>query len=281
MHDNMIDSKLKNLILLCKETSNYEKLAFIIINLINDKLNEIGIKLGLRPRNSKNELLNEYMIQINSFLENEINIRFFPESLILMIHDCEIMSMSNLAISKELIKKLINAYYELRKLKIPNLIVGKDLILNRFSERKFLFKDKRLNSVNLQGIIDLLNLLILEEIKAKENLNRNLIFNEHVEYDIEKLLRLKALKNLFEENKKNYFFSKENLKYYIKNTNLTSKFFKDFLLSLLFLFSLMSLTILIELILFPILLSSLSMLLFIFFGLTILLFLILNSQNGD
>ncbi|MHA1252868.1 MAG: hypothetical protein ACTSRP_22970, partial [Candidatus Helarchaeota archaeon] len=95
MDDNIIDLKLKNLILLCKETSNYEKLAFTFINLINNRLNGIGLKLGLPPRDPKNEFLNEYMIQINSFLENGVNIKFFPESLILTVHDCEIISMSH------------------------------------------------------------------------------------------------------------------------------------------------------------------------------------------
>ncbi len=277
MRDNMIDLKLKNLILLCKQTSNYEKLAFTFINLINNKLNEIGLKLGLPPRDPKNEFLNEYMIQINSFLENGVNIKFFPESLILTVHDCEIISMSHQAISKELIKKLINVYYEIRKLKIPILTFKKNFSLKGLSEGKFLFKGKRINSANFQESTDLLNLLILEEIQAKENKIRDFILKDHSKSDIEKLLRLKALKNLFEENKKSHFFSKDNLKYYFENNNLSSKLVKDFLLSLLILFSLMSLTILIELILHPILLSSLSILLFIFFGLTILLFLILNS----
>jgi hypothetical protein len=51
MKYNVIDAKLKNLIQVCKETRNYKKLAVASFILTSNRINEIGINLGVRPRN--------------------------------------------------------------------------------------------------------------------------------------------------------------------------------------------------------------------------------------
>ncbi|MFX1502763.1 MAG: hypothetical protein ACFFDH_17510, partial [Promethearchaeota archaeon] len=66
MNLSIIDAKLKNLIQVCKETENYKKLAVTSFILTSNMVNEIGIQLGVRPRNKvSGETIFEYMGLIN------------------------------------------------------------------------------------------------------------------------------------------------------------------------------------------------------------------------
>ena len=50
MNTQFIDTKIKSLIQICKDTKNYRKLTIVGYALISNILDETGIKLGLRPR---------------------------------------------------------------------------------------------------------------------------------------------------------------------------------------------------------------------------------------
>ena len=69
MNYSVLDSKLKTLIKVCKETGNYKKLGVVSFILTSNILDEIGLKLGIRPRKrnkSSEEHIFRYMELINS-----------------------------------------------------------------------------------------------------------------------------------------------------------------------------------------------------------------------
>ena len=74
------DTKLKNLIVVCKETNNFKKLAVVGFVLISNQLNEIGIKLGTRKRSG--EMLVEYMERINHIFQQNLGILIFKDYFI-------------------------------------------------------------------------------------------------------------------------------------------------------------------------------------------------------
>ena len=51
VNHKILDMKLKNLIFVCKQTGNYKKLAVVGFTLISNLVDEISLKLGIRPRN--------------------------------------------------------------------------------------------------------------------------------------------------------------------------------------------------------------------------------------
>ena len=90
MNYKVLDLKLKNLIQLCKETENYKKLSVVSFILTSNILNEIGLKLGIRPRNVKlNEKIYDYMKIINKVLVDNLKLTIFHEDDIESIREIE------------------------------------------------------------------------------------------------------------------------------------------------------------------------------------------------
>jgi len=123
MNYSVVDAKLKNLIQVCKETGNFKKLAVVSFILTSNKVDEIGIKLGIRQRNRlSGEKLFEYMELINKIFENNLKISIFRKEHIEKIRECELLFLRNKGnIPYEYIKTMFHTYYELRKLEVPNL----------------------------------------------------------------------------------------------------------------------------------------------------------------
>ncbi|MFX1493418.1 MAG: hypothetical protein ACFFBZ_03985, partial [Promethearchaeota archaeon] len=66
MEHPLTDSKLKNLIRLCKATGNFKKLAVVGLILISNKIDEISAKLGIRTRKKdEHEHLFSYIEFVN------------------------------------------------------------------------------------------------------------------------------------------------------------------------------------------------------------------------
>jgi len=75
MNDQIIDAKVKSLIQVCKETQNYKKLAVVSFVLTSNRINEIGIYLGVRSRNrASGEKIFEYMELINDIFKKNLKI---------------------------------------------------------------------------------------------------------------------------------------------------------------------------------------------------------------
>ena len=118
-----LDDKLKILIKLCKETRNYKKLAITLYILTSNLVDEIGIKLGIRARKKdKGEKLLDYLQIINDIFQTNLKIPIFTNLLIQKLNRIENLFLRNEGnISKDYIKELVEIYYELRKINIPNL----------------------------------------------------------------------------------------------------------------------------------------------------------------
>ena len=72
MNYSIIDSKLKTLIVMCKETGNRKKLAVVSFILVSNILDEIGIKLGIRPR-KKNKTPEEHIFRYMQLIKSSLN----------------------------------------------------------------------------------------------------------------------------------------------------------------------------------------------------------------
>ena len=79
----MNEAKLKELVEICKETNNREKLAYTGLALISNKITAIGIKLGIRPRNiAKHETIASYMKLLNTIIKDNLTISLFEPTFL-------------------------------------------------------------------------------------------------------------------------------------------------------------------------------------------------------
>ena len=123
MSERLLDVKLKRLIQLCKETGNYKKLAVVSFVLVSNAVDEIGIKLGIRTRErGSGENIFEYMKLVNNIFALNFNISVFKPELIEKLSQIELLFLKRQGdINLEQVKGVIEAYYELQKLEVPNL----------------------------------------------------------------------------------------------------------------------------------------------------------------
>ena len=123
MNYSLVDSKLKSLIRVCKKTGNYKKLAVVSFILTSNLLDEIGIKLGIRPRDKdSDETIFRYMSLINSILKKNLKILLFKEDIMTTVKEIEIQFIKRKAdIPSDYIKEIYDIYYDIRKLDVPNL----------------------------------------------------------------------------------------------------------------------------------------------------------------
>ncbi|GAH42082.1 unnamed protein product [marine sediment metagenome] len=123
MSESVQDLKLKNLIQACKENGNYKKLAVISFILTSNKMDEIGIKLGVRPRaKNKEERLFDYATLINDIFKSNIGVSIFRQEQIEELKRCEIPFLQRRGdIPYEYIRPIFEIYFDLRELEIPNL----------------------------------------------------------------------------------------------------------------------------------------------------------------
>lgn len=247
------DAKIKNLIQVCKETGNSKKLAVVSFILISNKLDEIGIRFGLRNRNkSSGEKLFEYMEKINNFFEYNLKISIFKQDQIELLRNCELLFLKSRGnIPYKYIKKVFQIYYDLRKLEIPNL--NKTMKSDEFLESSelglfsFLSPKSRRSNKNPNK----LKPLIAQKINEKQfSLQRELEleFNSQM---FEKAIYLHTLKKSLENNRSNKIIFKGTLKQNLSYQRSIEDIFKYLLLGLIALFISLGFIILIELTYYP------------------------------
>ncbi len=196
MNYELIDIKLKSLIRVCKQTHNYRKLATVGLLLVGNVLDEIGVKLGIRPRNKEgNETIFQYMHLVNSILHHNFKIYLFQEDAIQSIKTTELLFSKNRGnIPLELISQIYEFFYEFRTLEIPNLFEKLDLeVIAQNSEmRAFSFfsgntvhSKRKLNHQKLKEVI--MHGFQEQEGQLQKELNE--------EYDREKFEKMIAFKN--------------------------------------------------------------------------------------
>lgn len=280
MNETIIDSKLKYLIQVCKETQNYRKLAVSGFILISNKIDEFGIKLGLRPRNKeKEEKIFEYIRLINDVFESNLKLHIFKEEIIDNLKKYEIIFLRSRGdVPYNYIKKIFLLYYELRKLDIPNLHeqLKEDNIIKTTNVNLFSFlspraRQKRNNDNKLKPLI--LHKVKEKEIALRETLNQN--FNSKT---FEQAIYLKKIKKGLEENGKNKIVIqgalKDNINYQLSLKSILGYFILGlFLVAFCFGF-----IVLIEMMLFPFTVDTYGLTILLLFGVAAF-FLILYWQN--
>jgi len=275
MKPSILDSKLKSLIQICKETENYRKLAVVSFILTSNLLDEIGIKLGIRPRKiNSNEKIFDYMKLINQVIQNNIQVVLFKDELINTLRSIELIFLKKEGdIPFQYIKTMFTIYYDLRKLDIPNLHENiKDMDVIEPSDTKlfsFLSPQKRSkrNPDSLKSLI--LNNLREKELTIRRDLNKN--FNKNL---FEKAFHLKGLRSAIKTqgNDKIKISGrlKDNINYQTSLDEITSYLF----IGAFLLFFLLGFIVIIEAIIYPFLTGSLSVLILMFIGPGILFFLV-------
>lgn len=262
------DAKIKNLIQVCKETGNTKKLAVVSFILTSNKLDEIGIRFGLRHRNKNSgEKLFDYMEKINDFLEYNLKISIFKQDQIELLRNCELLFLKSKGdVPYEYIKKVFQIYYDLRKLNIPNL--NKTMKSDEFLESSelglfsFLSPKSRRRNKNPNK----LKPLIVQKIKEKQfslQEELDLEFNSQM---FEKAIYLHTLKKSLENNRSNKIIFQGTLKQNLSYQRSIEDIFKYLLFGLIVLVVSLGFIILIELTYYPAYNGALSGWSLFFFG---------------
>jgi len=280
-----IDSKLKSLASLCKENNNYKSLTIAIITLISNKVNKIGIKLGIRPRlrikdNTKlnrDETLYEYMCLINDVIYQNLNrINLFREEDLKFIKESEIrLKREEGTLPKEYIEKLIEIFYDLRKIDVPNLMDDfNDGMLYHTPKEKFMSTFLFNRSKKKNDDYDIRKIMLYKIKKKQErlqnewdpsNFNKNL-FNKAFYFK-------GAIKSIRNGDQKKTIFAgrlKDNVDYQKSMHELIGNAFLGAFMACLIL----ALGMIYETLLFPQYINTLSILILLFLGPSILFFLI-------
>ncbi|MFX0072880.1 MAG: hypothetical protein ACFFAO_17525, partial [Candidatus Hermodarchaeota archaeon] len=235
MNYSILDAKLKTLIRVCKETENYKKLAVVSFMLTSNLLNDIAIKLGIRPRKQEyDETLASYMILINSVLKDNFKIELFKEETIDKIKSIEYQFLKRKGdIPLKFIVEMYDLYYEIRKFEIPNLY-------NQWNENYFLKENNSSLYSNLYFLEkgknsnkeDKMKSLILQNLKQKETTLQNKLNQSYDKESFENAIYLKKIKDtLKNQNEGKIEFKgrlKDNLKYQKSMENIIGYFLIGF-----------------------------------------------------
>ena len=272
MNYKVLDLKLKNLIQLCKETGNYKKISVVSFILTSNILNEIGLKLGLRPRNMKSgEKIYEYMRLINKILTENLKLNLFHEGDIESIREIEELFLKKKGdVPFHYIKRTFSIYYELRKLEIPNLY-------ERINDDEFtattnlkLFSSR---SSKNSGNSDRFKPLILHKIREKELIIQKDLKNSFNKDTFESAIYLKKIKDSYKSRGTNKIKLQGQLKDSLNYQSSLDDVIGYGFIGISIIFFVLGVIIVVETILFPDLTLTLSYLIVIFFAPALLLFL--------
>ncbi len=280
MNETIIDSKLKHLIQVCKETQNYKKLAVSGFILISNKMDEMGIRLGLRPRNKeKDEMLFEYMKLINDVFMTNLKIHIFKQERLETLKQCETLFLRKKGdVPYNYVKKIFLLYYELRKLDIPNLHeqLKEDNLIKTTNANLFSFLSPK--GRQKKNDTNKLRPLILHKVREKEIALRETLNYDFNAKTFEQAIYLKKIKKGLEENGKHKIVIqgalKDNINYQLSLKSILGYFILGvFLVAFCFGF-----VVLIEMMLFPFTVGIFGLSILLLFGVAAL-FLILYWQN--
>jgi len=282
MSERLLDLKLKRLIQLCKESGNYKKLAVVSFVLVSNIVDEIGIKLGMRTREKgSGENIFEYMKLVNKIFALNFNVSVFKPQLIERLSQNELLFLKRQGdINLDQVKGVIEAYYELRKLEVPNLheninseVLNRNRTVSMFS---FLSgsQSKRQKSENA------LNPILMQRFKDEERALQIQLEQQFDKNAFEKILHLKTVrKNLEQKSRGKIVISgslKDNISYRQSKENIGQLM----ILSLIILFAMIGAVLLVESFLYGVLTMSISNTTLICFGAIVVLIFINKLYYG-
>ncbi len=277
MNYTLIDSKLKSLIRVCKKTGNDKKLAVVSFILTSNLLDEIGIKLGIRPRDKdSDETIFRYMTLINSIFKKNLKIVLFREDIMTTINEIEIQFIKRRAdIPSDYIKEMYDIYYDIRKLDIPNLHeTFKNELIGLHSEAQLyeLMSPGSHRSAKKQP--DKIKALILHKIHEKEVFIQNQLSKSYDKGLFESAMYLKKVKSSIRDRDKGKIQLTGQLKDNINYQCSLEDILGYCLLGFFGLFFMLGLIITIETIFHPSLTGPMSILFLITYGASAFFFIL-------
>ena len=286
MNYSIIDSKLKSLIVVCKETGNNKKLAVVSFILVSNILDEIGIKLGIRPRKKNQpseEKVFEYLKLINSILTKSLKITLFNEDFISEVEVIELQFLKKKGnIPFEYIKKIFESYYNIRKLDIPNLHETFKDELNGLHNETDLYSLMATGNVkNKQP--DKVKSLILHKIREKEVGLQNELRKNYDKGLFESALYLQRVKSSLKNDDKKKIELKGQLKNNINYQVSLDAIFGYFLIGVVILFFLLGIIMSMYAVFHPSLTGTISPLFLATYGMGVFCFVLYWNyfKKGD
>lgn len=281
MSNSILDLKLKTLIHACKASGNFKKLSVVGFILISNIVDEISIKLGMRPRRKKEqEKLFEYLYLVNEVFEKNLKISIFSSELIDSLKEVELLFLKSRGdLPYEYIRQLITLYYELRKFEVPNLhkgMTGEDLFessgmgtLNFFSRGS---KSKKMNDNKFKPILQ--HAITQKEKQVQSKLNRKI-----TQSDLEMAIHLRKIKNSLDNKGKQKIVLHGSLKDSIIYEQSQSKLLGYLLLEVILLSILFGAVVLVEMFLFPATMEPLNNVVLISFGLAFIFIMVYRNYS--
>ena len=276
MKEQLLDLKLKRLIQLCKETENYKKLAVVSFVLTSNIIDEIGIKLGMRPREKNSgEKIFEYMELVNRIFSLNFRINIFKPDQIEILSQIELLFLKKEGdIGLDYIKEIFGIYYELRKLEVPNLHenINSEILDRNRSISLFSFLSGGQNSrKNKDGAF---KPILLHKFKEEEKALQIQLEREFDKDTFEKVLHLKTIRKNLEQRSKGKIVISGSLKDNISYRQSKEKIGQFLVFGLMILFAMLGIITVIESFMFGILTEIISYNMLICFGAIIVLYVI-------
>ncbi len=198
-----IDHKFETLVEKCIMTGNHAKLSATTLHLISNQADVMGIKLGIGSRNPReDEFIHHFLERINRYIVH-LGIELIPDDIIMRIKMVEaLFSKSRGNLPKTYLKDAIALYYDIQKIKIPE-IDGFTRILRtqgNSDTKSFNMFSRRPQNASSSMVRDLL----MDEIEKREREFQNQLKNskEINEEVLEASLQLKNIKSIL--NLKDY-----------------------------------------------------------------------------
>ena len=277
MNYSLVDSKLKSLIRVCKKTGNYKKLAVVSFILTSNILDEIGIKLGIRPRDKdSDESIFRYMTLINSVLKKNLKIALFREVIMTTVNEIETQFIKRKAdIPSDYIKEMYDIYYDIRKLDIPNLHeTFKDELIGLHGDAQMyeLMSPGSHRSTKKQP--DKIKALILHKIHEKEAFIQNQLSKSYDKGLFESAMYLKKVKSSISDRDKGKIQLTGQLKDNINYQRSLEDILSYCLIGFFALFFMLGLVITIETIFHPALTGAMGILFLLTYGASAFFFIL-------
>ena len=273
MNHTILDLKLKNLIHICKKTKNWHKVGVVGFAMMSNTVDEIALKLGTRPREKNKEPLLKYMHVVNEIFETNLHIQIFHDDIVETVKEVELIYLTNQGdLPLEYVKKILRAYYELRKIKVPNLYK------NMTGEGYFDDSNFHLLSTGIRGRKDQSSKfkpIILQKISEQERRLQKKLNTQFEQGDFEQVIWLKNVKKGL-DNERGFTTQgtlKDSLNYHQSPTIILKfMFIGVILLSLFF-----TVIVIAEIFLYPLTIPPLSNVLLIFLGVIAVMILLYKN----
>ncbi len=278
MNYELMDDKLKMFIKVCKQTGNRRKLGAVSLILLGNVLDEIGVKLGLRPRKKDaNETIFQYIILINSVMQHNFKIELFHEDEVNLIKTTEVLFnkyQGNIPIDD--ISKIYKLYYDFRKLEIPNLFEKLDV--ESFAHNSDMRAYSFLSGVQEQGKKKSANYnlkqVILQNLKEQELSIQNKLNKNYTRENFEKMITFKNVNAILKRHEGSKIMLNGCLKDNIIYQRSIPQIFGNMMMGLYVLFFILGLAIVIQTIYYPILTLQMSLYTLVFFSTAFFFFLL-------